>query len=148
MTTHADFLALARTQIGKPYKFGVVVDKTDPNPPIFDCAEYVTWVVYQLTGRMYGCIDNEMPPAIADAYTGAWYRDAFNMTVQSVTPEEAAKVPGAILLRVATKTRPGHIVFVQDENSTVEAMDSARGVRVGKIAGRVWDRGIYVPGVG
>ena len=74
MKTGQDCLNLAQTKIGQKYVFGVDVPTNNPNwDGPWDCAEFVTWVVYQVSGKLYGCVDNHNP-ANCDAYTGAWAR--------------------------------------------------------------------------
>ena len=41
----------------------------------------------------------------------------------------------------------GHIVVSDGTGGTVEAMGKAYGVRRGRVAGRVWDTGVLVPGL-
>lgn len=48
MTTGQDFAALALTQRGDRYIFGVEVDFDNPNPPAFDCSELVQWTAARL----------------------------------------------------------------------------------------------------
>jgi len=63
--------------VGEAYALGVLVPKdngawTGP----WDCAEFLSWCVFQVTGSLYGCHDNHADPASADAFTGYWERDA------------------------------------------------------------------------
>ena len=39
----------------------------------------------------------------------------------------------------------GHIVVSDGKGGTVEAMGKAYGVRRGKVSGRVWDTGVFLP---
>ena len=39
----------------------------------------------------------------------------------------------------------GHIVVCDGEGGTVEAMGTAYGVRRGKVSGRNWDTGVFLP---
>jgi N-acetylmuramoyl-L-alanine amidase len=125
MKSGQDCLNLAQSKIGQKYVFGVDVPTNDPswNGP-WDCAEFVTWVVYQVSGKLYGCVDNHNP-VNCDAYTGAWARDVKSSLVQSVPLEEAKATPGGILLRYSGKS--GHIVFADGHGRTVEAMFHGQG---------------------
>lgn len=145
MKTGQDCLNLAQSKIGQKYVFGVDVPTNNPNwDGPWDCAEFVTWVVYQVSGKLYGCVDNHNP-ANCDAYTGAWARDVKSSLVQSVPLEEAKATPGAILLRYSGKA--GHIVLADGQGRTIEAMSTAKGVCRGPCEGRDWDYGILIPGL-
>src|SRR5882724_5320181 len=57
--TGQQLVALGNTRVGDPYIFGALAPK---NNAIFhgpwDCAEFVSWIIFQTTGRLYGCEDN------------------------------------------------------------------------------------------
>ena len=44
MLTTAEFIALARAQVGKPYRLGAEASVTDGSPDVFDCSELVEWL--------------------------------------------------------------------------------------------------------
>jgi N-acetylmuramoyl-L-alanine amidase len=145
MKTGQDFLDLAVTRIGEDYVYGADVPLDDPDwHGPWDCAEFCSWVVNQVVGKLYGCLDPDSDNP--DPWTGAWNRDVHNGTVKSIPVEQASKTPGAILLRY----RQGghHIVFVASNGSTIEAKSASWGVcrgAVGSLAN--WDHGILIPGV-
>ena len=145
MTTGQNLLDLAATRIGEEYVYGADVDLNDPDwHSPWDCAEFCSWVVNQKVGKLYGCLDPDSDNP--DPWTGAWARDVRNGIVISVEVTNAAKTPGAILLRY----RPGghHIVFSVGDGSTIEAKDTLHGVcrgHVGNLAN--WDYGILIPGI-
>ena len=149
MTTGQDFLDLAATRIGADYVFGVEVDLNDPNwgmpgsDQSWDCAEFISWLAKQLTGKLYGCIQEvgQRP----DPWTGAWYRDAKAGTVKIIPLETAYKTPGAILLRYEEGMH--HIVASDGKGGTIEAKGAAWGVCRGQVAGRLWTMGILIPGI-
>ena len=88
MATGAQLLALAETRIGEKYvNVQVPKDNRKWHGP-WDCAEFASWLVYQGTGKLYGCIDNAADPAVADAYSGAWVRDALAATVHRISQSE------------------------------------------------------------
>lgn len=64
-----------------------------------------------------------------------------------VSVEDAARIPGACVLRMPGSSRTGHIVISDGKGGTVEAHSSARGVIRHTLNGRRWDRGILVPGI-
>lgn len=145
--TGSDLLSLARTRVGEKY-VNVQVPKDDPNyHGPWDCAEFASWLVYQVSGLLYGCIDNNAAPAKADAYTGAWKRDAQSIG-RAVSVQQAAGTPGAFLLRYPPSSGAmGHIVISDGKGGTVEAMGTAYGVTAGKVSGRRWDTGVLPPGI-
>lgn len=145
MTPAAKMVDLARRHIGKAYLLGVLVPKNDPNwLGEFDCAEFASHLVYQVSGRLVGCRDNDGDPATADAYTGYWDRDA--RLLNAVVPiEVAAATAGAFMLRVPVSGQTGHIVLCDGQGGTIEAMGSRYGVCAGKLDGRRWSFGVRLP---
>jgi hypothetical protein len=70
-------LQIATLRIGDEYLLGVMVPKDNSNwSGPWDCAEFVSWRLYQAANILYGCNNNETSPSSADAYTGYWQRDA------------------------------------------------------------------------
>lgn len=147
MTDGEKLLALAETRIGEKY-VNVLVPKNNPNwHGPWDCAEFMSWLVYQVGGFLYGCVDNHGNPATTEAYTGAWQRDVQALG-KRIEWREAATIKGAMLLRYPPAPgKMGHIVVSDGAGGTVEAMGKAYGVRRGQISGRVWDTGVLVPGL-
>ncbi|MDP4262143.1 MAG: peptidoglycan-binding domain-containing protein [Bacteroidota bacterium] len=145
--TGQQLVALGNTRVGDPYIFGALAPKNDPlfHGP-WDCAEFVSWLIFQTTGKLYGCENNAQNPATANAFTGFFERDAHSLG-NIVSVEEAASAPGALLLRTAVPALGGHIVVCDGMGGTVEAHSHNDGVIKGKIANRRWDIGIRVPGV-
>jgi len=145
MATGKEMVSLALEHLGEPYELGALAPKNDPtwNGP-WDCAEFVSWCVYQTARRLYGCFNNEANPATADAYTGYWARDA-GACGKRITVAEAAKIAGAVVLRVGAKI--GHIVISDGRGGTVEAHSTNTGVIKHTLSGRRWDMGILVPGI-
>src|SRR5215467_10546257 len=73
-------VALAQQHIGDKYVFGAPVAKDNANwKGPWDCAEFVSWLVFQVTGRLYGCDRDFGDPSTADAFTGYWKRDGENL---------------------------------------------------------------------
>ncbi|SHF53792.1 Putative peptidoglycan binding domain-containing protein [Cnuella takakiae] len=114
----------------------------------WDCAEFVTYCVNRITGKLYGYRGMEG----GGAYTGYWYEDARNGIVKSVSLADALKIEGAILLRkpkvVNERKLIGHIAFTDGKGKTVEARGAQYGVmeyEVGRANERKWDIGILVP---
>ena len=53
-------LQIATLRIGDGYLLGVMVPKDNSNwSGTRDCAEFVSWRIYQAAGILYGCNDNE-----------------------------------------------------------------------------------------
>ncbi|HWJ74432.1 MAG TPA: glycosyl hydrolase 108 family protein [Kaistia sp.] len=147
MATGMGLLERARKHIGEKYQnIRVPKDAADWRGP-WDCAEFVSWLVYQEGGILYGCLNNNAQPAIADAYTGAWKRDSLSIG-KRVSVEQAAATPGAFLLRYPpVDGEMGHIVVSDGQGGTVEAKGTLYGVVADKVSGRRWDVGVLVPGI-
>ena len=144
-TSGDSVLKLAREHIGENYVLGVTVPKNNPNwKGPFDCAEFASWVTYQVAGVLYGCSDDSAPPEIADAFTGYWARDA-DILGRKITIDEAAGTAGAFILRIPQPGAKGHIVISNGAGGTVEAHSTKRGVIESTLTGRRWDMGILIP---
>jgi len=140
-------LDLARKHVGEQYHLGALVPKDNPNwSGPWDCAEFVSWGVFQAAAILYGCNRDFGNPATADAFTGFWERDATTLG-EIITLEKAAGTPGAALLRKPLPGAIGHIVISDGNGGTVEAHSTATGVILSTVAGRHWDFGILVPGI-
>lgn len=142
MPTGQDFLKLAAKHIGEEYVFGAEVSLDDPNwTGPWDCAEFVTWVVRQVTGKTYGVTED------GDPWTGAWLEDLLNGKVKRAKLSEAVRIPGAIFLR--RHSGRGHIAFSDGKGNTIEAKGTRWGVckDVADPDERDWDYGILIPGV-
>lgn len=147
MPSGHDMLALAKTRVGQKYR-NVLVPKNDPNwSGPWDCAEFMSWLVYQLGGFLYGCTDPKGHPATTEAYTGAWKTDAQKRGIK-VSVAQAAATPGGILLRYPPAAgKMGHIGVSDGAGKLVEAHSTKHGVtdHFG-ITGRHWDTGVFIPG--
>lgn len=147
MPTGDDFLKLAKTRLGACYVFGIDVPLDDPNYGLpgsgdcWDCAEFVTWVVKQVTGKTYGVTEDN------DPWTGAWLEDLLDGRVKRIKLVQAVITPGAIFLR--RHSGRGHIAFSDGRGGTIEAKGTAWGVckDVANPEERDWDYGILIPGV-
>ena len=143
-----DLVALARKHIGEEYFFGARARFLDPDfKGPWDCAEFISWVVFRVSGEqvLLGCMPRD--PSRGDAYTGFWVDDArkYGLIISLGT---ALKTAGALLLRGPTKKRIGHIAFsLGNGRNTVEAYDRKHGVIRGQAnpQGRGWDYGVRVP---
>jgi len=144
MPTGNDIVETARRHIGEKYIFGAPVPKDNPTwKGPWDCAEFASWCVYQVSQKLYGCNDDSGSPARADAYTGYWGRDAGQLG--AVIPmTQAAATPGALVLR-NPGTKCGHIVISDGKGGTIEAHSTARGVIADTLDKRRWDVGILIP---
>jgi putative peptidoglycan binding protein len=143
----AGLLKRAREHIGEPY-VNVLVPKDDPNwHGPWDCAEFVSWLVYQEANKLYGCEDDNAPPAKADAYTGAWKRDLEQLGKRVAVEEAAAAIGGIVLRYPPGPGEMGHIAMCDGKGGTVEAKGSRYGVVADTVHGREWDAGILIPGI-
>lgn len=144
--TGEDVLALARRHIGEVYKLGARAPMANAGwKGPWDCAEFVSWCVFQSSGILFGTQPRN-DPVRADAFTGFWARQA-RAAGCTVRVAEAAVIPGAVLLRFPQPGAVGHIVFCDGSGGTVEAHSSKTGVIAHTISARRWDTGVLVPGV-
>jgi hypothetical protein len=143
--TGAGLLKRAREHIGEDYR-NVVVPKNDKNwQGPWDCAEFMSWLVFQEAGLLYGCIDDDAKPAEADAYTGAWQRDV-GKKGKRVSVDEAAATVGGIVLRFPPGPgEMGHIAICDGKGGTVEAKGRRYGVVADTVRGRTWNAGVLIP---
>lgn len=147
MATGNDLLVIAAPHVGEQYILGAHAPKNNANwRGPWDCAEFVSWCVFQAGEMLYGCHSNTAPPASADAYTGYWKRDAGTLG-RKISVAEAARTPGAAILRVPQPGANGHVALSDGEGGTIEAMSASQGVRRHVVANRRWDMGILVPGI-
>lgn len=146
MPTGRDLVTLAAEHVGEDYR-NVRVAKNNANwRGPWDCAEFVSWCVFQLTGRLHGCSDNGGDPAEVEAFTGFWVDEASSL--RQLTSAEAARTAGAIAIRrKRPTTRFGHIVISDGNGGTVEAHSRAQGVKRDTLSGRTWDFFVLVPGI-
>jgi N-acetylmuramoyl-L-alanine amidase len=128
MASGRDLVDLASRHIGERYA-NVLVPKSNARwTGPWDCAEFASWCVFQVADVLFGCIDDHVDPAVADAYTGAWERDGMNQG-EMIAVDRAASIAGAVVLRYPPMPGAmGHIAFCDGRGGTVEAHSTARGV--------------------
>jgi len=143
--TGTGLLKRARDHIGEEYR-NVQVPKDDKGwKGPWDCAEFISWLVFQEAGVLYGCIDDDAKPAQADAYTGAWQRDV-EKRGKRVSVDEAASTVGGIVLRFPPGPgEMGHIAICDGKGGTVEAKGRRYGVVADTVHGRTWHTGVLIP---
>jgi hypothetical protein len=142
-----DLLKKGIPHLGEKYVLGALAPKNNAGwKGPWDCAEFISWCVFQVTGRLFGCDNNNGNPAKADAYTGYWQRDA-NGLCPTISVPIAAQTPGAIVLRYPQASLIGHIVFSDGKGGTLEARGAATGVVQASLSGRRWDTGLLISGV-
>jgi hypothetical protein len=141
MPTGNEIIQLATMHIGERYILGAKVPFNNPNyTGPWDCAEFVSWCVFQVSGLKVGVRKD-------DAYTGYWKTDA-SLLCTKISKDEAKRTPGAVLLRYpVTNGITGHIVFSDGLGRTVEAKGEKFGVVSDVIDGRDWDIALLVNGV-
>lgn len=150
MATGIEIYRKGLPHIGEQYIYGAFAPKDNAKwKGPWDCAEFVSWCVYQVANKLYGCESNRGNPATANAYTGFWQRDVGVLGIK-ISTDLAAKTPGAILLRYPI-ARPrkvdGHIAICDGKGGTVEAHSRKEGVKKSVVTGRRWDIGVLIPGV-
>jgi N-acetylmuramoyl-L-alanine amidase len=145
MPSGQDMLNMAREHIGERYE-NVLVPKNNPNwHGPWDCAEFMSWLVFQAAGILYGCLDDTVPPAVADAYTGGWERDSLRLGTRVPIDQAASTVGGIVLRFPPAPGKMGHIAICDGAGGTVEAKGHAFGVVADVVHGRNWNTGVLVP---
>lgn len=133
MVTADDIVIEALTQTGKRYVFGAEANPLDPDPNAFDCSELVEWACRRL-GVAFP--DGSGPQIAACEAAG------------TVIPRaDAVRTRGALLFRRPTPNRSGHVAISLGDGRTIEAMDPARGVRIGDGKRPGFELGAMIPGV-
>jgi lysozyme family protein/peptidoglycan hydrolase-like protein with peptidoglycan-binding domain len=144
--TGAGLLSRAQKHIGEEY-VNIQVPKDNANwTGPWDCAEFMSWLVYQEAGILFGCVDDNAKPFEADAYTGAWQTDVEKRGIR-VSVDQAASTVGGMLLRFPPPGGMGHIVLCDGKGGTVEAKGRKFGVVADTVHGRGWDIGLLIPGI-
>jgi N-acetylmuramoyl-L-alanine amidase len=142
-----DIVKLAARHEGERYVFGTLVPLSNRSwQGPWDCAEFASWCVFQVTGTIFGARPANGNPDTVDAYTGFW-GDAARKQKCITSVGEAAATPGAFVLRLPQPGATGHIVISAGDGTTIEAMDRRHGVVSSVLEGRRWDFGILVPGI-
>jgi len=146
-TTGGDLVSLAKQHVGEAYFFEVMVPKDNANwTGPWNCSEFVSWVLFQSAGILYGCDRDFGDPATAHAFTGYWERDAKSLG-QIISIDAAARTAGAAVLRIPPPGAIGHIVISDGNGGTIEAHSKNDGVIELSLSNRRWDIGILVPGI-
>ena len=100
-----------------------------------------------MSHQLYGCVNDDAPPATADAYTGGWENDSAALG-RRVSIQQAAATAGGILLRYPpTAGAEGHAVICDGVGGTVEAKNTVAGVVADTVQHRYWDTGVLIPGM-
>lgn len=150
MTTGKAILKIARTKLGHEYELGAQIDVRDRDAPgPWDCAEYVSWAVYQATGQVWGSRERDYALGDGlDSYTGWWNADSLARGSRIAVPDALA-IPGAILLRAPhdPSALRGHIALSTGDAGTLEAHSRARGVLAFTAQSRFWHTGLLLPDV-
>lgn len=145
MATGSDLVKLGNKHLGETYKLGAFAPKDNARwKGPWDCAEFASWLVFQTTGLLVGCTDNAANPSRADAFSGAWARDA-KASRRPVSLGQARATAGAVLVRKPVPGGIGHVALSRGDGSTVEAHSEKRGVTSDKVDGRRWDLAMLVP---
>ena len=144
--TGAGLLKRAQEHIHEEYRLGTLVPMDDPNwKGPWDCSEFMSWLVFQEAGILYGCLDDGARPAEAKAYTGAWQIES-GKRGKRVPVDVAASTVGGIVLRFPSgASEIGHIALCDGKGGTVEAKGRRYGVLADTVHGRTWQTGVLIP---
>lgn len=144
--TGADIVRIATAHVGEPYVLGARAPMSNSGwKGPWDCAEFVSWCVYQASGILFGT-EPRNNPVLADAYTGYWASQAQKGSY-TISVEEAALIQGAAVLRIPHTGAIGHIVISDGKGGTLEAHSHKTGVIRSTLSDRRWDFGVLVPGI-
>jgi cell wall-associated NlpC family hydrolase len=147
MATGKDLVKLGDRHLGEEYLLGAFAPKDNPNwKGPWDCAEFASWLLFQCAGLLIGCVDNSKSPSAADAYSGAWMRDAA-ASHNPISLGLAKATSGAVLIRKPASGGIGHVAISRGDGSTIEAHSAKRGVTNDKVDGRRWDIAMLLPGL-
>lgn len=143
-------LALAERHLGQPTACGVPAPKDHPHwRGPWDAAEFVSWVVFRLTGALHGCEVSAVPLSMTRATAQTWFDEVAEGRLQAVDRVEANTVAGVVLVR--HPPWPGHgggQVAVSDGcGGTIEALGRSRGIARGRVEGRLWHAFARLPGL-
>lgn len=145
-TTGNSLVALAEQKLGQKVILGAFVPKDEANwNGPWDNSEFISWVVYQATGRLVGTRPSDDPKK-ADAFTGFWAEDA-KSAGQTISIDDARSKPGAILIRAPAPLRQGRIGVSDGRGGVIEARSSSEGVARTAIAEEGWDFAVFLNGV-
>lgn len=145
MTTNIDFVKMANRHLDEAYILGAFAPKNNANwKGPWDCAEFVSWLTFQTVGLVMGCTNNSDNPAMADAYSGAWARDA-SASQRSISIGQAKATTGAVLIRKPAPGGIGHVAVSQGDGTTIEAHSAKEGVCNKQVDGRRWDIAMLLP---
>jgi cell wall-associated NlpC family hydrolase len=134
------FLAVAKTQQGKPYVWGASAAATDADPKAFDCSEFTKWAAAR--------VGVALPEVASTQYI--YLRDQG----ATIPVDQALRTPGALLFHFPHEPRDanddpsaGHVaISVGDGVHTIEAKGRAYGTGVFEAGNRFQYAGI-IPGM-
>jgi cell wall-associated NlpC family hydrolase len=112
---------VAMAQVGDDYVYGVEVAETDPDPQVWDCAEFTQWSAYQ--------VGAEIPGSSFEQYLDLKAKGLL------IPVEEGMNTPGALLFQFSSEPQPGggrpsqaHVALSLGGGRTVEAQNEDVGV--------------------
>ena len=120
---------VAMAQVGDQYVFGAEVSETDPDPSVWDCAEFTQWSAYQ--------VGAEIPGSSFEQYLDLKAKGLI------IPVDQAMNTPGALLFHFSSEPQPGggrpseaHVALSLGNGQTVEAQSEEVGVITDDAGGR------------
>ena len=145
MATSNELVKLANKHRKETYILGAFAPKNNANwKGPWDCAEFVSWLMFQTTGLLLGCTNNNDDPSKADAFSGAWARDAA-ASQRPISLGQAKGTAGAVLVRKPAPGGRGHVAISLGDGTTIEAHSAKQGVSNQRVDGRRWDLAMLLP---
>lgn len=145
--TGEEILQLAREHLGERCepKAAVRKDDADWKGP-WDPAEFASWLIYQVSGKLYGCVNNAGGPAKQIADPEFWFRDAQSI-IRRTSLKRAARTPGAVVLSPPDAADAWSIAISDGKGGMVEANPRIGQVIEGTLLDKEWSIGVQVPGI-
>ena len=143
--TGEEILQLAREHLGERCVPGAAVRKDDadwkgPGDP----AEFASWLIYQVTGKLYGCKNNTGDPAEEIAEPESWFQDA-QLIGRKTSLKRAARTPGSVVLSPPDAADAWSIAISDGKGGMVEANPRIGQVIEGTLLDKEWSIGVQVP---
>ncbi len=133
-------IAHAMDQVGDQYVFGAEVSETDPDPSVWDCAEFTQWSAYQ--------VGAEIPGSSFEQYLDLKAKGLV------IPVEQGINTPGALLFHFSSEPQPGggrpsqaHVALSLGDGTTVEAQSEEVGVIVDDNADSRFEYAALLPNV-
>lgn len=143
--TGEKILQLAREHLGEMCVPGAAVRKYDAGwKGPWNPAEFASWLIYQVSGKLYGCKNNAVEPAKGLAESVFWFRDAQSIG-RRTSLKRAARTPGSVVLSPPDAADDWGIAISDGKGGMMEANPRIGQVIEGTLLDKEWSIGVQVP---